>query len=408
MSAPIEMSNGRDTVKIYTLTSRGRPMFQLAFYRAGLRERRTFSDKARAKREAKTILCQLAAETAATDKAITTTDIESLVAARAALGGIALPLHLAIESFAGAVRQLGMPADPVLTLHRAVAFYIQHHPIGSVRLPISEMLRLYLESRKRRHLSAGWIGSVGTVMRAVLKWVPAEQCDLPSGQKTVAWLEEKYQSPITKNSVLKTLKAFASWAMKEKLIFAETITYVESWKEPPVDIEIYTPEELQRILDGIPACGIPTFVIGAFAGLRAAEALRLDWSEVNLERGFITVAASKAKTAARRLVPISENLKAWLEPHVRTAGEIAPFSSGYLNKIIRDKNLPHKRNALRHSYISYRLALIADTPRVALECGNSPMMIFQHYRELVAPEDAKAWFAIMPKKSNELLPITPL
>jgi hypothetical protein len=32
-------------------------------------------------------------------------DIESLVAAREALKGIGIPLHLAVEGFAGAVRQ---------------------------------------------------------------------------------------------------------------------------------------------------------------------------------------------------------------------------------------------------------------------------------------------------------------
>jgi hypothetical protein len=31
---------------------------------------------------------------------------------------------------------------------------------------------------------------------------------------------------------------------------------------------------------------------------------------------------------------------------------------------------------------------------VALEAGNSPQNIFQHYRELVRPKDAKSWFSI--------------
>jgi hypothetical protein len=54
------------------------------------------------------------------------------------------------------------------------------------------------------------------------------------------------------------------------------------------------------------------------------------------------------------------------------------------------------RNALRHSYISYRLAIVKDAAKVALEAGNSPDIIFKHYRELVTEQDAKAWFAINP------------
>ena len=55
-----------------------------------------------------------------------------------------------------------------------------------------------------------------------------------------------------------------------------------------------------------------------------------------------------------------------------------------------------KHNALRHSFISYRVADIQNVAQVALEAGNSPQMIFKHYRELVRPAEAKAWFAISP------------
>ena len=55
-----------------------------------------------------------------------------------------------------------------------------------------------------------------------------------------------------------------------------------------------------------------------------------------------------------------------------------------------------KHNALRHSFISYRLAAVPNTAQVALEAGNSPQMIFGHYRELVRAMDAEKWFAVTP------------
>ena len=58
-------------------------------------------------------------------------------------------------------------------------------------------------------------------------------------------------------------------------------------------------------------------------------------------------------------------------------------------------------NALRHSFCSYRLAQIKNTAEVALEAGNSPQMIFQHYRELVTPDDAVKWFSIFPKADQK-------
>ena len=59
-----------------------------------------------------------------------------------------------------------------------------------------------------------------------------------------------------------------------------------------------------------------------------------------------------------------------------------------------------KHNALRHSFISYRVAETQDVAKVSLEAGNSPQMIFKHYRELVRPDAAKAWFALMPAGKN--------
>jgi hypothetical protein len=55
-----------------------------------------------------------------------------------------------------------------------------------------------------------------------------------------------------------------------------------------------------------------------------------------------------------------------------------------------------KANALRHSFITYRLAQIKDVAATALEAGNSPTMIFRHYRELATEEEAAEWFSILP------------
>ena len=57
-----------------------------------------------------------------------------------------------------------------------------------------------------------------------------------------------------------------------------------------------------------------------------------------------------------------------------------------------------KHNALRHSFISYRVAQTQNVAQVALEAGNSPRVVFSNYRELVRPADAVKWFAIVPNK----------
>jgi hypothetical protein len=42
------------------------------------------------------------------------------------------------------------------------------------------------------------------------------------------------------------------------------------------------------------------------------------------------------------------------------------------------------------------VADIQDVVRASLEAGNSPQMIFKHYRKLVTVKAAAEWFGIMP------------
>jgi len=39
------------------------------------------------------------------------------------------------------------------------------------------------------------------------------------------------------------------------------------------------------------------------------------------------------------------------------------------------------------------------------EAGNSPQMVFRHYRELATPQHARTWFAIAPEAASNFVPI---
>lgn len=58
-------------------------------------------------------------------------------------------------------------------------------------------------------------------------------------------------------------------------------------------------------------------------------------------------------------------------------------------------------NALRHSFGSYHLAQFKDAAALALQMGNSPSMIFKHYRELVKPKDAERYWGIGPEGGDQ-------
>ena len=49
------------------------------------------------------------------------------------------------------------------------------------------------------------------------------------------------------------------------------------------------------------------------------------------------------------------------------------------------------------------MADVKNLDQVALEAGNSPDIIFQHYRELVRPKEAKSWFSIEPGTDGKIV-----
>jgi hypothetical protein len=99
-------------------------------------------------------------------------------------------------------------------------------------------------------------------------------------------------------------------------------------------------------------------------------------------------------------VPILPNLAAWLAGYAGQKGRVYKGNRHDLldarAATVKAAGVPWKPNALRHSFVSYRLAAIQNAAQVALEAGNSPAVIFKHYRELVKPEAAKTYFAIAP------------
>ena len=208
----------------------------------------------------------------------------------------------------------------------------------------------------------------------------------------------------SRNSMLACVKVLFSYARSQNCLPAEQMTAPEQLKKVKVthdDVAVFSPVEMQSILHAAPMHLVPILAIGAFAGIRMAEINRLDWSAIDLERGMIELRAGQAKTASRRIIPITDNLRAWIEPLPRK-GKVVPVKELHreVTALARSLKMEWPRNVLRHSFISYRIAKIKSADQVALEAGNSPSIIFKHYRELTTEEQADKWFGILPKEGQ--------
>ena len=173
-------------------------------------------------------------------------------------------------------------------------------------------------------------------------------------------------------------------------------------------ITTFTADEMRRLIAAADDRILPMIVIGGFAGLRHAEIARLEWQDIDLEEGFIEVIPVEGTKSdqRRRIVPLKDNLKAFLLPLAKKSGKIISVvnTTKQLLKTATDTgdvanevaSLEWKHNALRHTYISARVAESGDVPRVADEAGNSPHVIRTNYLKRMRPAAAE-WFSIQPQ-----------
>lgn len=396
MKFPIILTNGQQTVRLYKVSCRGKPLYQIAWREAGRRNRRSFLRLHEARQAGTLLLQSLNAQEAAVQR-VAVADMESYVSAKRHIEPLGIPLHDAAESFARAQSEL-----QGVSLLEAVRFYKVFHESGVMEKPLPELLEDYQASRVRAGVSQGWQKDLRHILKRFEMMFGKRRLHEIRAIELDRWLGGQAWSARTKNNHRKALSAFGAWCQSQGYWPKDRPTEfsaMQVWKDTPKAVEIFKPDEIRQWLAGADATLIPLLAIGAFAGLRTAEIERLDWKNIHLDRGFIEAAAELTKTRARRIVPISDNLKAWLAPHAQAQGAVVPYRSAStaIGRLSKKTGLTWVKNGLRHSYISYRLAIMPDTARVALECGNSPDIIFKHYRELVTEEDAKAWFGIMPE-----------
>lgn len=178
-------------------------------------------------------------------------------------------------------------------------------------------------------------------------------------------------------------------------------------KIPSASREIFTPEQGRALLEVVmeEAPRLAAFLLlGGWLGLRPSEAVRVRREDVDLEKGYLHATIEAVlKTGQERYVPIEPRVVPWLRKAMEGKApeeRVCVYRSReYLSLLAREKGVVEKwpSDVLRHSYCSYRLAIVGDIGRVAEEAGNSPKMIREHYRRPLKPEDGEAWWELLSR-----------
>ena len=198
-------------------------------------------------------------------------------------------------------------------------------------------------------------------------------------------------------------------------------------KEPGI-LTVAETRQLFRVNEKVDPeiCGL--LALGAFAGMRTSAISRIDYPEIDFgQRGILTPAEKTKKKRRQWIEDLPDNLWAWLKRtppqafemthrHMLHRRSLAFKRAGLLieaddisrENLKRDRvglepmNLKPKyppRNALRHSFVTYHVALHRNPGKTALIIGHRNQdCLYRHYLGIANQSDAKEYFRILPHR----------
>ena len=222
------------------------------------------------------------------------------------------------------------------------------------------------------------------------------------GEKIRDWLEKNCQTAANRQNRRRELRVFFSWCLKQGLIGENPVDRVPRITVDRGRPEILTIDQIKSALKHLKGPDRALFAVMTFTGLRPSEAEAIHWEDIKLDRKFLEV--KRGFRADNRNVTLSGNLIAWLKP-LQATGLVFPGHTrrwrDRVQKAIKEDADPlaeWPQDVLRHCFGSYHLEKHHDATNTAHEMGHrgNPKMLFAHYRELVTPEAADAFWKIVP------------
>jgi integrase len=260
-------------------------------------------------------------------------------------------------------------------------------------LTVRDAVARYLDTKRNANLRPRYVHGLENLFAAFCRSFGDRDVGSIGRDELRKWLLARRLGPWAWNNYRRDIGGLWGWLKLENVA---------------LDVERRTPDNIAPaivlvpdaalVLAGIEAACRPALAIALFSGLRPAEVMRLDWSEIGADH--IEVTARKSKTRQRRLVEILPCLRAWLDltPAAGRTGQVFPYLQWLtLMKAATRVGVKIGKNACRHSFASYHLARFQSADRTALQLGHhNTDMLFRHYREVVTPDAALAFFSLGP------------
>jgi len=175
----------------------------------------------------------------------------------------------------------------------------------------------------------------------------------------------KTKAPGTVKNVLELLRRIVNFAGKKNLCEGLNFT-IEMPKATSLKTEDLTPKQMTRLLEAIEKAdnvqAANMMKLALFTGMRRGEMFKLKWSNVDYDRGFISLIDPKGGPDQK--IPLNDATRELLQSHPRTKSQfVFPGRGGrkrtdikhQVNRIKKEAKLPKDFRALhglRHVYAS--------------------------------------------------------
>jgi integrase len=139
---------------------------------------------------------------------------------------------------------------------------------------------------------------------------------------------EKTSGAVTANRVRASMSAMFTWAMREGLALVNPVANTNKRQERPRD-RVLGDAELRAVWQALGDGEYATIVkLLMLTGQRANEIAGLRWSEIDFDRGVISLPGSRTKNGKPHELPMASQVRALLEAQPRIEGRELVFGKG--------------------------------------------------------------------------------
>lgn len=322
--------------------------------------------------------------------------------AREGTTGLVMDAQARADYFA-ALDLLG--ATPLLD---AVRYYVRHHPHVRAEVTVEAAHAEWLLEMQIANLAPRTVKNLKNRTEAWIRDEGITELAQINRSLVVARLARKIGRPPnaisarTRVNDLTALRVWCAWLKAKGYIAEDPAAEVPFPKTDTSSPATFTPEQAEALMraterwhDGVFA---PYFALALFAGLRPVEIANLQPEQVQLagrEPTIRIVGGKKRRT--QRLVPVQPNLRRWLRVFKLHPYRPTKWLYGW-NRVRELAGLldAWDEDICRHSFVSYRAAIVRDEGQVGREAGHRPDTSYTHYFALHTAAEARRFFSIVP------------